>query len=279
VSALVVSGRRVYAAGQFTSIGGQPRGYIAAIDSAGPVTAWNPGANSFVEALAVSGHTVYAGGRFDFIGGKSRLRIAALDLESGDVTAWNPAANSQVKSLAVAGGVIYAGGQFTFIGQHPRNRFAALHSVTGEAVGWYANAAGVASPAVLALAVSGGAVYAGGCFNSIGVDPRCSLVALTTPTVDVPVAPQAPTLSLAPPVPSPARDHALIRFTLAAPSVVGLAVYDVAGRRVALPLDHAFEPAGAHQVELDTARLPAGSYYCRLTSGTASVTRAMVVLK
>jgi hypothetical protein len=280
VNSLVVCRGVVYAAGHFTTIGGQPRAYLAAIDAAGLATPWNPSPDSYVEALAVSGRTLYAGGRFTSIGGKQRVRIAALDAEIGVATAWNPGANSLVRSLAVADGVVYAGGQFTIIGGRPRNRLAALESLSGEAIGWYADAGGVSVPVILALAVGGGAVYAGGCFNTIGAEPRAGLASLTsTVNVDVPGVPDVPALSLAPTIPSPARGRALIRFTLPAASPVTLAIYDVAGRRVALPLDHAFEPAGTSQVELDTTRMPAGRYCYRLTAGAASATRAMVVLK
>ena len=52
----------VYAGGKFTSIGGQPRNYIAALDATGAATNWNPNANAEVNALALGGSTVYAGG-------------------------------------------------------------------------------------------------------------------------------------------------------------------------------------------------------------------------
>ena len=76
VSALAVyddgRGPALYAGGYFTSVGGQPRNNIAAIDApTGTVTGWNPGAFGGVGVftLAVSGSTVYVGGEFTFIGG------------------------------------------------------------------------------------------------------------------------------------------------------------------------------------------------------------------
>ena len=104
-------------------------------------------------------------------------------------------------------------------------------------------------------------------------------MSLSWEIVDVPVIMQLPALSLAPTVPSPAHAHARIRFTLPYQAVVSLAVYDVAGRRVAMPLDRVLEPAGAHEVDLDTARLPAGSYVYRLSAGGVTRTRKMIVLK
>ena len=64
VIALAVSGSTVYAGGTFSTIGGQSRGRIAALDAgSGLATAWDPEANGYVMALAVSGSTVYVGGR------------------------------------------------------------------------------------------------------------------------------------------------------------------------------------------------------------------------
>jgi hypothetical protein len=131
VRALAVSGSTVYAGGYFTSIGGQSRTYIAALDAGtGLATAWNPGAVTLgVDALAVDGSTVYAGGSFSEIGGQSRHYIAALDAATGLATAWNPAANGTVTALAVSGSTVYAGGGFG-------GGIAALDATTGLATVW-----------------------------------------------------------------------------------------------------------------------------------------------
>jgi hypothetical protein len=115
-------GNTVYAAGggfqgSFTTIGGQPRNNIAALDAtSGLATSWNPNANGGVSALAVSGNTVYAGvsfaGGFTTIGGQPRNNIAALDATSGLATSWNPNANDAVVTLVVSGNTVYAGGGF-----------------------------------------------------------------------------------------------------------------------------------------------------------------------
>ena len=88
---LAVRRRRVYAGGDFTSIGGRRRRYIAALEArTGDATPWNPRANSGVHALAVRDRRVYAGGDFTSIGGKRRRGFAALHVRTGTATAASP---------------------------------------------------------------------------------------------------------------------------------------------------------------------------------------------
>jgi len=189
VRALAVSGSTVYAGGSFTSIGGQSRHYIAALDAAtGNATAWNPNAGGYsprVFALAVSGSTVYAGGGFGSIGGQPRNGIAALDATTtGTATSWNPDKEGSVFALAVSGSTVYVGGDFTSIGGQPRNNIAALDTATGDATVWNPNARS-ATTGVYALAVSGSTVYAGGSFISIGGEQRANFAQFDAPPAAV----------------------------------------------------------------------------------------------
>ena len=194
----MVSGATIYAGGYFTSIGGQARNAIAALDAVtGTATAWNPNASSYVNALAVSGSAVYAGGDFTSIGGQARNRIAALDAVTGTATAWNPNASdpgSGVNALAVSGSTVYAGGRFSSIGGQVRNNIAALDAATGTATPWNPNA----NSYVKALAVSGATLYAGGQFTAIGELPQSDVAAITTATTGVPDLPGGPPLTLRP---------------------------------------------------------------------------------
>ena len=177
VYALAVAGGLLYVGGAFSSIGGQTRYGIAALDVAtGLATPWNPNAWTqyyptippVVVGLAVSGNTVYAGGLFNSIGGRVRNDIAALDATTGLANEWNPnvgGALPYVMTVVETGNTIYIGGSFSSAGGQSRNNIAALDATTGLATSWNPNA----NNQVNAIAVSGGVVYVGGSFSSIGI--------------------------------------------------------------------------------------------------------------
>jgi hypothetical protein len=163
VYSIAVSGNVVYVGGSFTTISGQNRSRIAALDAnTGAVSSWNPNANNTVTTLVASRNIVYAAGLFTNIGGSNRNRIAAIDSSSGAATFWNPNANGQVKTLAVSGSLVYAGGAFTTIGGESRSGMAAINSSTGEATSWISNAGG---GGIETINVSGSTLYVGGNFG------------------------------------------------------------------------------------------------------------------
>jgi hypothetical protein len=214
INAIAVSGSTVYIGGNFTSVGGQPRRGLAALNAAtGQVTSWNPNASNIVNALAVKGQTVYAGGDFTSIGGKSRQSLAAIDIATGDVTAWYPgpgnrvlamiisdtsvfvggdrrltaygtnsgratAFNVSVKgaiyALTISGTTLYAGGGFSFIGGKSRNNIAAFSIYSSTPLSWNPGT----EVLVLAMCAKGATVYVGGYFSRIGGQPRYLLAAL-----------------------------------------------------------------------------------------------------
>ena len=184
VTALALSGSTLYVGGSFSSIGGQQRENIAALDAAtARVSAWNPHASGYlVAALVVSGQTVYVGGLFDAIGGQVRRNLAALDATTGLATNWNPDPDSTVRTLAVTGSTVYAGGEFSSIGGQTRYCVAALDAATGAATGWNPECLGSGPTAVRALAVLGQRVYIGGYFDGMGGRLREGLAAVDAGT-------------------------------------------------------------------------------------------------
>jgi flagellar hook assembly protein FlgD len=90
-------------------------------------------------------------------------------------------------------------------------------------------------------------------------------------------------LALRPNVPNPFSTETLVSFTLPQRTEVTLAVYDVAGRRVAT-IFSGEKDAGAHDVQWnglgDNGRLvSAGIYFCRIQAGKQSLTRKMLVIR
>ena len=78
--------------------------------------------------------------------------------------------------------------------------------------------------------------------------------------------------------PNPFNPRTVIRFALARPVVVSLAVYDLRGRRVAHLVQGSL-PAGDHQVEFTANDLPSGTYFTRLVAGQSTVTNKVMLLR
>jgi hypothetical protein len=187
VNALAVSAdsSTVYVGGFFTSFGGQPRNFIAALNTAdGTATAWNPGidADYTVTSLALSDSVIYVGGYFQFIGGQPRKCLAAIGLIDGLATAFDANVfdiGASVDALAVSGPLVYAGGIFYHIGNQSRTCVAALNAADGSATAWNANLAWTAgTPQVHAITVSGSTIYVGGYFSSVGSQSRLNIAAV-----------------------------------------------------------------------------------------------------
>jgi len=93
----------------------------------------------------------------------------------------------------------------------------------------------------------------------------------------------APRFAFLPPQPNPAVGASLLRYTLARPGPVELAIFDVTGRCVRL-LQREVAPAGATTLHWDGAddaghRVAAGTYFARLSAAGARATRRIVRLR
>ena len=99
-------------------------------------------------------------------------------------------------------------------------------------------------------------------------------------TVDVP--PVVGTLSMAHPVPTPARTSTLLRYTLPHAGPVALEIVDVSGRRVRT-LAREDQPAGEHAVPWDLrddrgAPVPTGLYFVRLEAAGRSLAEKVLAI-
>jgi uncharacterized delta-60 repeat protein len=130
---------KVLVGGNFTTIDGVSRNYIARLIPDGSLDAgFNPGtgANSNVNALALQPDgKLLVGGNFTTFNGVSRNYFARLNsngsLDAGAVLGtW---ANGALSALALQpDGAVLAGGVFTTINGDPRNRIARLHGDCGS---------------------------------------------------------------------------------------------------------------------------------------------------
>jgi len=190
VYAMVVSGTTMYVGGQFSTIGGQSRGRIAALDtSTANATTWNPGSILSVYALALSGTTLYVAtgsNSSNTIGGQSRIGLAALNttVDTNNATTFNPGA-PYAQTLALSGTTLYVGLQIASavsVGGQVRYGLAAIDTTidTNNATSWNpnTNSSGVAN----ALAISGSQVYAAGTFTTVGIVTRNNIAALDLTT-------------------------------------------------------------------------------------------------
>lgn len=124
----------LYIGGDFTSVEGQARSHLAAIDvRTGVVTDWDPGANREVWGLSAApdGGSLYATGKFGRIDGQRRSKVAEVDL-AGRVTSWSPQlGGGRGTTVLATPDAVYVGGRFTSANDQARGYLAALDPVTG----------------------------------------------------------------------------------------------------------------------------------------------------
>ena len=94
-----------------------------------------------------------------------------------------------------------------------------------------------------------------------------------------PVAGSAPRFILSAPYPSPVAGTATIDFSMGQPGRVSIAVYDVAGRRVASLLDTSSRGAGPGSVTFNAINVPSGVYFVKMQTSSQTLTKKITVVK
>jgi hypothetical protein len=198
VLSLAVSPSTLYVGGKFTTIGGQTRICLAALDihSGQVLPTWTANLTSIggpsANALLLSGNTLYVAGYFSSIRSVTREHLAAVDATTSQVTPWYPngftgsQAGSRIDAIALFEKTLYVGGTFTQIGNQvsngvPRNYIAALDTTKNllqSVLPWDPNANG----AIKSIAVSCDTVYVGGAFTQIGGSNRNHIAAIDMAT-------------------------------------------------------------------------------------------------
>ncbi len=134
-------GSRIYLGGSFSTVNGQDRHSIAALDA--KTGALVPGfapsiGGSGVYALTVLGDTVNAGGLFTQANGVARQNLAAFDAGTGALRAWAPATDLQVDAMVAAdgGAKVVIGGRFYQVNSAVQRGLAALDPASGAVLAW-----------------------------------------------------------------------------------------------------------------------------------------------
>jgi hypothetical protein len=170
--ALSTDGTRVYAGGNFTTVGGVSRSHVAAFDPASGslVSSWAPTVNGNVKAVGVSASKVYVGGSFSSANGQFRRNMAAFATSNGALQAWHgTVSGGTLQALAVSpdGTKVIIGGSFTSYngGNNPGYGMAATDANTGASLPWKVNSLirnGGTSAAILSLVGSAQGVFGTG---------------------------------------------------------------------------------------------------------------------
>jgi hypothetical protein len=179
------NGAQIYLAGEFNSLNGTLRPFLARVDASGALDAWNPAPNAPVMALALRESPtplLYVGGAFSQIGGATRQRLAALDASGVALPEFNVPVQSAtgdvavVRALGLRQNTLDVGGWFNRLGAANRNHLGAVDAVTGAITEW--NPDLTVPPQALgvqAMAAATNVVMVGGDFTRVGGDWRPNL--------------------------------------------------------------------------------------------------------
>lgn len=179
--------------GDFYSIGGEPRQFLARVRADGTLDPdWQVSfEGSWVWRMARDGDRIFVVGNFSEVNGEARSNIAAFNISGGgeldDFDA--PVFDSSINAITVVDGTVYVGGGFTDVGGHSRAGLAALDSTTGALdMTWTPS---VSNGIVSDMVNYDGYVYLGGRFDTInGAARRLGRVDADVGTLDVDFNPQ-----------------------------------------------------------------------------------------
>jgi hypothetical protein len=137
---------RLYIGGGFTTVNGQTRNRIAALDRAtgALITGFRASSDATVRAVAATSSTVYFGGVTTSVNGVARNRLAAVRASDGALLSWAPnAQGGTVRGVALSpdNSTVLVVGSFTTMNGsgNPGYGMAALDPSTGASKPWAAN--------------------------------------------------------------------------------------------------------------------------------------------
>jgi trimeric autotransporter adhesin len=176
INSVVTSPGALYVGGAFTTVNGQPRRFLAALDpsTGNLISGFNAnlgGGFAGVSALAVAGTNLYVGGDFTTVNTLAIPRLTEVSLDTGTSINWIPTPNQTVTGLSATADTLNVIGNFTSInlngsGAITLNYFAAFSLVDGSLVP--IDAALPSFSTASAVAATPTVIYLGGSFTSAG---------------------------------------------------------------------------------------------------------------
>ncbi len=136
VNDLHVGNNGIYLAGDFKTLNGNHRLFIARVNkSSGDIdNRWLPNCTSPAYCLGFSGNRIFVGGTFSSLGGVDchnliRLRNSDYSIDTG----WMPNVNGGITGMVLDKGNLYISGNFSRIGDVQARYLAKIDTATGEA--------------------------------------------------------------------------------------------------------------------------------------------------
>jgi hypothetical protein len=78
--------------------------------------------------------------------------------------------------------------------------------------------------------------------------------------------------------PNPFNPSTIIKFDVKEPAFVKIAVYDILGKELFVPVNE-YLRGGTYEVSLQLSNLPSGLYYYKMSAGSFTDTKKMMMIK
>ncbi len=179
---LVTPDGRIIVVGDFTTVGGAPSNFIAALDATtGALLPWSGHPSDASQGITQGPGRVFVG-----VGtGAAGNQVVAFDINTG-AQLWLAQGDGDVTDVAYMGGVVYAGGHFDNMSGQPRGRLAAFNPSTGALRADWTPTVNT-NIAVVAMIAAGSKLYVGGGFTIVtGVNQQRYAVFSGAPPANTP---------------------------------------------------------------------------------------------
>jgi hypothetical protein len=176
IGALAWHKGKLYVGGNFSTIAGQTRNRIAAVDASGQLLPWAPqvttlsGSPGQIDAIEIGYDRIYIGGFFQQVDGETRYRLAAFDLQTEALLPWvspvdplSGTALKRVSTIREEGNNLFLLGAMENVNGTQVNGFAWVDPLSGLVKGMRILPGG----SVFTLAVTDSLLHLGGDFNTI----------------------------------------------------------------------------------------------------------------